>query len=144
MPTFQTLELIAKVFRSAIENADRSSWGPLWQRFPNGSCGVAAETLAIIVIELTGSIPTYVSGLRSDQSQFHSHAWIEVGGVIIDVTADQFGEDSVIVTLDAAWHDQFNDRRETRHVDRSSGWWREHCLEAFRTAMKPLRSMNNH
>ena len=46
-----------------------------------------------------------------------SHAWLEVGGFLIDITADQFCDrhEPVIVTLDRSWHDQF--QSQTRHAE---------------------------
>jgi hypothetical protein len=42
-----------------------------------------------------------------DPDSLSSHAWIERGGLIVDITADQFADISerVIVTTDATWHD---------------------------------------
>ena len=47
----------------------------------------------------------YVVGIDGEQS----HAWLECDGVIVDITADQFGSeiDPVIVTKDKSWHNNF-------------------------------------
>nr|WP_276509955.1 lasso peptide biosynthesis protein [Hyphomicrobium sulfonivorans] len=34
-----------------------------------------------------------------DGSRWQAHAWVMCGGMIVDITADQFGADDVIVTL---------------------------------------------
>ena len=70
----------------------------------------------------------YVVGMRGAYDERHSHAWIEAGGVIIDITADQFpciGE-KVIVSEQSGWHETFE--REVRHEadyrlhEGSNGW----------------------
>ena len=37
-----------------------------------------------------------------------THAWIDQGGLIVDITADQFDDidDAVIVTFDRSWYDR--------------------------------------
>jgi hypothetical protein len=52
-------------------------------------------------------IVEYVSGIRVLDLQ--THGWIEGGGVIVDVTSDQFDDvaEEVAVTKDHSWHSQF-------------------------------------
>lgn len=47
----------------------------------------------------------YVLGKREE----HSHAWLQQGEIIIDITADQFPEvdHAVIVTATPTWHGGF-------------------------------------
>jgi hypothetical protein len=52
----------------------------------------------------------YVCGERGASPHNRSHAWLEVDGLIVDITADQFPEqkaEPVIVTIQSAWHDEF-------------------------------------
>lgn len=47
----------------------------------------------------------YVLGEKGDRT----HAWIQHGDIIIDITADQFTEidQAVIVAANSVWHEQF-------------------------------------
>jgi len=47
----------------------------------------------------------YVWGMRGEQS----HAWLECGDLIVDITADQFPEikEKILVTTDRYWHKIF-------------------------------------
>jgi hypothetical protein len=44
----------------------------------------------------------YVCGQRGPNL---SHAWLQVEDIIVDITADQFGEPPVIVTTNTKWHE---------------------------------------
>lgn len=49
------------------------------------------------------------AGMRDVGEHNQSHAWLEQGGLIVDITADQFPEveDVVIVTYDSDWHQEW-------------------------------------
>ena len=51
----------------------------------------------------------YVLGFRGTGEDHHSHAWLVVDGIIVDITADQFEEISttVVVSRSSAFHDLF-------------------------------------
>ncbi|MGO7360229.1 hypothetical protein ACCS66_37055 [Rhizobium ruizarguesonis] len=51
----------------------------------------------------------YVMGKAGEGDDWHSHAWLQQDGAIIDITADQFPEidQAVIVATDSSWHDEF-------------------------------------
>jgi hypothetical protein len=42
--------------------------------------------------------------LRAHVSASDKHRWLEVDGLTVDITADQFGQAAVIVSPDSAWH----------------------------------------
>ena len=73
--------------------------------FPTGSCGDCSMILGTYLITQGFENVEYVVGIDGEQS----HAWMECEGIIVDITADQFGPnfDPVIVTKDRTWHDQF-------------------------------------
>lgn len=96
---------IASAVRDILERASGSNEDPSFQNFPHGSCGNTAELLGRYLIEIAGLEALYVSARRADS---WSHAWLIVGDIIIDITADQFGESPVMVTRDNAWHDQWD------------------------------------
>jgi hypothetical protein len=54
---------------------------------------------------------TYVSGERGNSSDgsWTSHAWLEVGDIVVDVTAGQFQEISTdwVISRKSFWHQSF-------------------------------------
>lgn len=51
----------------------------------------------------------YVLGKRGKGGKRHSHAWLQQGPIIVDITADQFPEidHAVIVSDGSVWHAAF-------------------------------------
>ncbi|TBC53783.1 hypothetical protein ELH27_37080 [Rhizobium leguminosarum] len=101
----EQLELLAKRFRDAIERIPPQQLPITLQSFPAGACGDATLLLGHY-LKAQGLGPfDYVLGERQD----HSHAWLQQGEVIIDITADQFPEvdEAVIVTATPTWHHEF-------------------------------------
>src|SRR5262245_59645174 len=95
------LTVLATYVRRALEDYCRGSAEPLWDTFPAGSCGPASELLGRY-LEMHGWTPVrYVWGNRGGRS----HGWVEAGGFIVDITADQFGLPSVIVANRSEWHE---------------------------------------
>jgi len=47
--------------------------------------------------------------LQGGRGSLHSHAWVQRGPLIVDITADQFPEikEAVIVTTTSTWHRTF-------------------------------------
>ncbi len=104
------LTKLASRFRLLIENADRSKLPISFENFPAGSCGDAAILLAQYLIDAGCDTPTYVSAELVRHPNLLSHAWIELDGIVLDITADGFEADAapVIVTENSAWHDRFD------------------------------------
>lgn len=76
------------------------------QDFPRGACRDASLLLAkYLQVNNCGSA-FYVLGERQGQD----HAWLQLGGLTIDITADQFADQdaAVMVTSDSSWHSSFN------------------------------------
>jgi len=92
--------------------------GSMFEGFPVGACGPAAELVGRLLHERFGVTGQYVCGsghprLRSSQS----HAWFEAGGFIFDLTHDQFagtGVEGWVFPLTSPWHRGFEnlDRRD--------------------------------
>lgn len=99
-----SLRKLATRFRGAIE-ACRTRLPIGLQNFPIGACRDASLLLGQHLKQSGVGSPTYVSGTKEGRT----HAWLEMDGIIIDITADQFGDAAkpVIVTTDATWHSQF-------------------------------------
>jgi hypothetical protein len=115
------LRILAGRFRSAIRATDPSEVDPevrfIVADFPKGACGEVCFLLGHYLRENGFPAAEYVNGIRRLDGQ--SHAWIETGGIIVDITGDQFAEvtEEVIVTRDATWHRQFSDRPGRRPAD---------------------------
>lgn len=71
--------------------------------FPSGCCGFVTECLAVILNTMTGEIPNQV---RAECSENHSnynklaansHLWIELNGINIDLTGDQFNDHCIYI-----------------------------------------------
>ena len=119
----------ATQFRQMIENADRSKLPTEFENFPGWAPGSrddekmyesggrveAPILLAQYLIDLGYEIPTYVRGELYDPRLRWGHAWIELDGIILDITFDGLFADQppVIVTEDQYWHEMF--RRLDEH-----------------------------
>lgn len=101
----EQLEILARGFREAIERTPVNQLPISFQNFPAGACGDATLLLGHYLKAQGLSASNYVLGMRDS----YTHAWLQHGEIIIDITADQFAEieQSVIVTADPAWHSEF-------------------------------------
>lgn len=106
------LKELASAFRAALEIADYSRLPITLQAFPHGACGDAALLLAKFLQEHGHGQFDYVLGRRGDGS----HAWLQRGSLVVDITADQFNEvvEPVIVRDGSPWHSSLNG--EVEHV----------------------------
>lgn len=109
----------ARRFREAILRCPPKSLGIAFECFPRGACGDTSDLLCEYLKEIGFQNVWYVSGECWDPD-YQSHAWVEVDGAIVDITADQFPEVSepVLVTRDRAWHSRFDPvtRKERGHL----------------------------
>lgn len=98
----------ARDFRGALDRLNWSSMPTNFRQFPAGTCGDISDILAEYLYKKGFNDIEYVSG-SADNHQ--SHAWLEVAGYIVDITADQFPDcdDPVIVTNDYSWHQRFEE-----------------------------------
>jgi hypothetical protein len=105
------LRAAAGAFRAAILRCGRQALPVTLHEFPRGACGDAALLLARYLRDEGFGEFVYVLGLRSDTvgEGCCSHAWLQQGDVVVDITADQFPEvaDSVVVMTDRQWYDTF-------------------------------------
>jgi hypothetical protein len=104
--------------------------------FPNGTCGPVSELMGRIILERTGHEGIYVCGeghpaLKPQQS----HAWLEVSGIIVDLTYDQFeGTDLTGWVHEASqWHAKFD--REPHGLCLQPSQWGMYPYAAY-AAMK--------
>lgn len=108
---------LARRMRVAFEHD--GTWRlPGLARFPSGACGDAARLIAEYLRRHGHGDWTYIEGSTSYE-HYRTHVWLRQGGIILDVTADQFGDgaDPVIVTRDSTWHARWpHQRAHTSHV----------------------------
>jgi len=126
----------------------------LLQRFPKGCCATASRLLARYLTDeglaSTSNLRFVVNGSRKNVhgvwksarpfiEGVQTHAWIEIDGIILDITADQFedGPAPVMVTIDRSWHDMFT-HQETRTYDAYMNF-NEQYAEDFEAAYGLLR-----
>lgn len=104
---------LAGRFRAAIEACDLKSLPNTFHGFPRGSCGDATLVLAKYLKDNGQEGFVYVCGMREG----HSHARLQRGNLVVDITGDQFpdNDDRVCVSRASAWHAQF----EVDHEDPS-------------------------
>jgi len=128
-----TLSGHAHAFRVALESARTElarDLGLSFEHFPRGACGDASILLEAFLTELG-----YAAECVVGEDDGRSHAWVEVAGTIVDVTADQFGEKPVMVTAGRAWHSRFQEQE--RHMGRLE---REPESSALRDALALVKS----
>ena len=125
------VKVIASTVRQAIEQCPPAELP--WPAFPRGACGDVSLILGQVLDDegITGF--QYVCGNKYEP--FSSHAWLQKGEWIIDITADQFPDvaEPVIVADDSAWHSLWRHDRPTAGTLREYGaqvprLWQVHSL----------------
>jgi hypothetical protein len=100
---------LAQAMRTALERAAPMRLPVTLRGFPKGACG-DSELLVAKLLEGHGHPPfDYMLGSRDGWS----HAWLQQGDLIVDITGDQFVDHApaVTVTRGSAWHAAFNGQR---------------------------------
>jgi hypothetical protein len=118
--TIEEVKAAAIAFRAALERSHDLEL-PTLQAFPRGACGDTCELLGQYLCDLGLGAWTYVCGLSANSDR--THAWLERGGWILDITADQFDgvETPVVVVRDSAWHRGWT--RVAGSHDAGLDWW---------------------
>lgn len=106
VPSLQTARAVAAACRSALEEASGPGSDVAFQSFPRGACGDVSDLLARFLLEHRAYEARVAVGTKDGHE---SHAWVVLGSMIIDITADQFdGQQPVIVTYDSPWHEAWS------------------------------------
>lgn len=133
---------LAREFRSAIEQSDPeafSFWPFFITRFPKGACGNATILLGEYLKENGCGQFQYRSGERGDWT----HAWLELKGTIIDITADQFDDQTepVMVTKDRTWHDTFKqtDKPHPARISKYDSGYQQIARLAYEAIVKNIK-----
>lgn len=111
-PDLAELREVAGQVRRALEAGGLRSVG--FGAFPRGSCGDASQLLGRYLSDEGHGEWMYTMGLGPEPRG--THAWVQRGDIIIDITADQFDEidEAVVVTRDWSWHAQFGAGKGSR------------------------------
>ena len=110
MTSVKHLLKLASVFRKAIEACKKTSLPETFLNFPKGACGDATLLLGRFLIEHNYEPFMYMLGERGTSS----HAWLQRGELIIDITADQFDDCNcaIVVSEQSEWHLQFEGKQQ--------------------------------
>jgi hypothetical protein len=123
---------LAAEFREAMETIARVPCGVPdvvrhnFKAFPKDMCERTSNLLGRYLRENGIESAEYVCRGRRKKSGpgNERHAWLEVCGLVIDITADQFPDqrEPVIVTADHSWHSTFCHPEERRDAGDLSGY----------------------
>jgi hypothetical protein len=118
------LRTLAERVRRAIEGTAPSERAGMLSEFPRKCCHHGTNILALHLSELGLSDLTRATGERHTKTKTSWHVWIEHRGVIVDITADQFGKSflPVIVTRRSRWHAAWNPKREPITKEQLTAW----------------------
>jgi hypothetical protein len=109
----------AVAVRAILEQATRGTSHPLFQNFPHGSCGATADLVGRYLIEARQVDARCVTAVLPDD---RSHAWVVVEDISIDITADQFGQEAVIVARKSPWHAQLQQHESRIPICSPDSW----------------------
>lgn len=103
------IKLASTNFRNAIDKCHQLL-GITFKHFPKGSCGDAAPLLGTYLIENKLGEFQYYTGNYGAEETWSSHAWLQAGNLVVDITADQFPDitKKIIVEEYSLWHNKLN------------------------------------
>lgn len=104
----KALRQLASVFRDAIEQARAERAPGALPYFPEGACRMTSRLFAQYLTRRPGGSvfgrASLASGVLPEGELPTRHYWLELGDVVVDLTADPFGEPRVIVGSPTAFH----------------------------------------
>ena len=118
---------VAQAFREQLEKQHAQGRLPAHlEGFPRGCCGVVSELLGDYLNTQLGLQTEYVCGEKDGGS----HAWLELDGIVIDITGDQFdGRPPVYVAAKDAWYTSWEEDSRRVAAHHSGAWtYREERL----------------
>lgn len=93
MTEFETIETLALAIRIKLDKYVPYG-GEGWVESLMGACGLASVVLAKSLI--ARSIKAFVR-YTSKEPLENGHAWVETNGLVVDITASQFGYENVVI-----------------------------------------------
>jgi hypothetical protein len=134
---------VALTVRAAIESLPASTLPITFSQFPRGSCSDTCLVLGTY-LEDTCHLGAFecVSGERGSPADntWTSHAWLQQGDWLVDITADQFSDapDRVVVTRSLGWHATFV---VTRRNPSNLKAWSGHSTHALRALYSRVKAL---
>lgn len=134
-----SLNQLACRFRTAVENVMKTAWVPEHLRdFPHGCCGTISELLGEHLNGLDIGEFYYVCGDKDGGS----HAWLEVYGLVVDITADQFeGRPAVYVGVKDAWYAEWEEDTKHLAIHESSAFFYRDESQFFDHVLERMREL---
>jgi len=103
-------------FRNILDDIQWENMPIGFRDFPRGTCGDISDILAEHLYAIGYADIQYICGRYNNAT----HAWLEINGTAVDVTADQFPEISrkVLIQDPQLWHHKFTeeDRRKAGYL----------------------------
>ncbi len=103
-----TLHRLASAFRDAIEQTRADKAPGALPYFPDGACRLTSRLFAMHIARRPDSANfghvQLVSGVVPTSTHESRHFWLEIDLVVVDLTADPFGQPPVIVGAPTAFH----------------------------------------
>jgi len=106
MIDINSLTNIANQFRKKFESTDLSQAPGFLSGFPEGCCSWATWMIGhYLKFELMENV-LEIQGERFSDDGTDNHAWLDVGGIIVGITSDEFNdsEERIIVSNNSDWH----------------------------------------
>jgi hypothetical protein len=121
----------AVTVRKAIEATPKNERAGNLLDYPRECCDHGMKLLALHLSSPGFTALMRAKGERPKAMKFH--VWLECGGIILDITADQFAKSyrQVIVTRRSRWHDARKPEREPI-AEESLKRWRESDLDVYK------------
>ncbi len=130
--------LVAYAFREELEKQKGLDQLPdHLKKFPCGCCGVVSELLGDYFNTQLGLRVEYVCGEKDGGS----HAWIELDGVVIDITSDQFeGRPPVFIAAKDSWYTSWEEASRNFAIHHPSAWTYREEREVLRKVLSSTHS----
>lgn len=135
----------AKTLRAYFESPIPGEHLGIYKRFPRGSCKISAMFFLKWIGEKDGITSGFgiANAQRLSGEIMQSHAWAEVDGYIVDITADQFSDfDSpIFVGKTSSWHETFCGM--TRHSAASFTSLDGKHLQEYKTLLEHIGGLSH-
>ena len=132
----------ATSFRAAIQRTIDTGVSPHLPYFPEGACRLVSRLLAL---DLQSREPwrtrhiEFVSGHFPDKPEFARHVWLRVDDSVVDLTADPFGENPVVVGNATPFHASL-DTLEAQSADDALKALSADELARLKRLLEPIRT----
>lgn len=102
----------AHQLRTSIERAKAAKADIPWlERFPDRCCNFAANLLLLALSDAGISQVRRMMGTVVDDrgNDVASHVWVQADQLVVDITADGYGQETVIAEETSAWHSSLSE-----------------------------------